>query len=195
MSDTRDLDLVPAPVDVVVGLNPAQQIVLVEVFVNQGLRGAAGDATPQDLIDALGYTPANKAGETFGGNITAPGITATAQFFSPGYAQFGGGMYPTPTAKFVLTGDGATYADVTFDAAASTRLRFVYASKLLVFYVDNVAVFSVNAAGNVVAKGSITPNATPAMYAELGVELELPPDPPPPADFGALAGAGDPAAR
>jgi len=179
MSEAQAIGPAPAPVDVIVGSSTIQQVVLVEVHVAQGLPGSpAAPSTPAEVIAALGYTPANKAGDTFGGNVTAPNIIGSAQVYSPGYAQFAGGVYPGAGPDFVLTGiaGAAGYADFNLNAAALTRLRFVYASKILVLYIDNVAVFSINAAGNVVAKGSITPNATPADFAAFGVELELPPD-------------------
>ena len=55
MSDveTRDLALVPGPVDVVVGANPTQQVVLVEASIAQGLPGPQGPVGPPGPPGAL----------------------------------------------------------------------------------------------------------------------------------------------
>jgi hypothetical protein len=177
MSEAQAIGPVPAPVDVIVGSSTIQQVVLVEVFAVQGMPGPPGTpgiADAADVIAALGYTPANKAGDTFGGNVVAPALVGNSQVYSPGYGTFQTGVYPTPTARYQLGGDGGTYADVTFDADNLARIRYAYASKMLVYYVANVPVFSVDQAGNVIAKGAIVPNGTPAMFEALGVPL---PDP------------------
>jgi hypothetical protein len=61
--EERDLDLVAEPVDVVVGANPTQQVVLVEVYASQGVPGPVGPMGPQGPPGALPPVTAADLGE------------------------------------------------------------------------------------------------------------------------------------
>ena len=234
MSQPRDLDLTTEPVDVIVGLNPTQQVVLVEVVTSQGIPGPpgiAGDATPADLIAALGYTPANKAGDAFTGAVTGtsfsaagivgtetyagadadiqifnvPGVTASFRFsrlvpasvselrcdLPTGALDYFAKGSATPVARITGTGQITAYGDrVSVKSGAAilfsdgigyaqlamgpnqSLIQFSWPSKSWLLFTDGVCVMSIDSAGNMKVKGSVTPNVTPA---EFEAALAMPP--------------------
>jgi len=65
MTEERDLDLTPEPVDVVVGPDPTQQVVLVEATVAQGMPGQPGPEGPAGPAGPTGATgPQGPTGAT-----------------------------------------------------------------------------------------------------------------------------------
>ena len=78
----------------------------------------------------VGYTPANKAGEAFGGPVSAPQLS-----------NFGRGV--------IVSSDNANFSDVIFDNTLNFRLRYNWSTGKLTWFANGVAVFSIDAGGTV----------------------------------------------
>lgn len=98
----------------------------------------SGNFNPAAKQDALGYTPANKAGDTFTGGIVAPSLTIDGTFY--------------------LLKSGSDPA-IVFDT--NDFLQYSRASNKYLFYIGGNVVASIDASGNLKVAGNVTANTTP----------------------------------
>jgi hypothetical protein len=94
--------------------------------------------------------------------------------------------YYTPTGSFVvatdgglfsnrmyanaqhigLIGDGSTYSQIHLDAAVGAMWHYNMVSKHLVWYVNGVALMSIDPAGNMIIKGTLSYTGAPGVFEE-----------------------------
>ncbi len=95
-------------------------------------------------VTNIGYTPANKGGDTFTGNVQV--------------VDGGGFIFST---RGFATGDGSTVTSVYMDVPNNSRFDYIWATGTLRWIVSGVRVLSMDSSGNIIAKGNITSNGTP----------------------------------
>ena len=78
----------------------------------------AAKLAPGAAVSNIGYTPANKAGDTFTGNV---GVTG--DFFVTGSANANGPIFTGSAGRVSISTDGATYGQITFDAVRGSFIR------------------------------------------------------------------------
>jgi hypothetical protein len=93
----------------------------------------------------LNYTPANRAGDTFTGSITAPGVMSTAPL--------------KREANNYLDQDGSGYPVWVVKAGSYTRYDRV--NDKFLWVINNVVVGSLDGGGNLTIRGNLFPNGTP----------------------------------
>lgn len=102
----------------------------------QGGTGSTTGISSADVTNALGFTPANKSGDTF---------TGTVAFTDSNYQ-----IYVSSSTAFVV-----------FNAVAPSYFAFNRNTSKLSYVVNGVTIFSVDDAGNAVFAGNVTANGTP----------------------------------
>jgi hypothetical protein len=112
--------------------------------------------------DRMDWATGQKSYVTPTGSMT---LGTDASVFAP--RLYAGQSYALLWADPVGSGG---YAQLVLNAATNAVMQYSYASKMWVWYVNSVPLMSLNGTtGALICKGAITPNATPAMFAELGI--------------------------
>ena len=131
------------------------------VYANGSIPGSA--LAPGAAVANLGYTPANKAGDTFTGNVAAPNVS----------------IGPAVGAPMQLYADPANYSNISFDQANGYYLRYAITTHVLTYTTPLAGTaFSCDASGNFSvqgrfqAQGVAVVNAPLAGQAIIGIQLD-----------------------
>ena len=107
--------------------------------------------------------------QIFQGSIARHTFAATGVMYST-QQHVAAAFYAGSAARCALWTDNSGLAAVYFDVTNAFYLQINWTTGHLIYYAHGVPVFSIDPNGNVAAKGAITPNATPSMFAAMGAE-------------------------